>query len=66
MTNPEHINHIYKIRLPHGDRSGYWGWCRKNLDTNSWHVKWTIVGTSCSYYFKHEEDALAFKLTFGL
>jgi len=64
--NIAHEEHIYRIKLPHDTDRVYWAWCRENLDTDSWHMKFAIVGTSCSYYFKHEEDAMAFKLKFGL
>lgn len=69
MTERKHDEHIHRVKVAGKDSGSdriYWAWCRENLDTQSWHMKFAITGNSCSYYFGQEEDALAFKLTFGL
>lgn len=44
----------------------HWVWCFNNLTMGTFSAEFPIVGNRCTYLFKYEQDALAFKLKFGL
>lgn len=67
MTEINYLDEqVFRVRIDQADTKEHWQWCRENLDTKSWHMKFGLLGNSCSCYFQNEEDATAFKLTFGL
>lgn len=37
-------------------------WCTNNLAQDQWYVKFGVRGSGCSYWFRHDQDRLAFVL----
>jgi len=58
--------YMYKVKSKNGSGEFYWDWCSNNLEVGTWKMMIGIMGESSSYHFIHEEDAMAFKLRFGL
>ena len=46
--------------------NNYWDWCCNHLVTGTWKMRIGFMGTSATFCFDNEEDAIAFKLVFGL
>jgi hypothetical protein len=44
---------------------GYWTWCYRNLDFNHWN-RCIGINLCDTYQFENSEDAVAFKLRFGI
>ena len=48
------------------DRTEYNQWLRQVLDFRSWSMRIPLMGNSCTYIFHNPEDAVAFRLKFGI
>lgn len=58
-----------KVLLPHSIlmQDGEWfSWCEDNIGLNNEGWGWTDEPQGHFVYFRHEEDAVAFKIRFGL
>lgn len=53
-----------KVNNPSGE---HWDWCSKKVKAGKWCAKFGILQyVGQSYYFKDPEDAVAFRLAFGI
>jgi hypothetical protein len=41
-------------------------WCKSNVGTDCWNYYGVHKKVPCEFIFDHEEDLLAFRLTFGI
>jgi hypothetical protein len=63
-----HEEYPFRVRITPaiGDNNIHWHWCRDNLQVGSWKMMIRLLGASSIYCFTNAEDAVAFKLRFGL
>lgn len=54
------------IFLPDGVLEEYKEWCKERVGANGWNYYGKYRKIPCEFRFKHGEDLVAFKLTFGL
>jgi len=55
----------FKVKV-HTTESKYRDWACNNIPRGTWKEMLPIMGAGSTFQFKHEEDLLVFKLTFGL
>jgi len=48
------------------DDNKYWYWCIDNLTFGTWRKLIPLVGATATYVFDFPEDAIAFKLRWGI
>jgi hypothetical protein len=52
-----------KVQIDVDDRE-VWKWCDEHLEIGTWGKQYGLTGTSATYCFKNENDALLFLIRF--
>lgn len=66
MTDLERYSSWIKVPIANSEAAGYWDWCAENASKSEWSVLFALHGSRSTYCFLNKEDALAFKLRFGV
>lgn len=48
------------------DKNEYWDFCSRSFGNGYWKKMIPLMGTTATYMFEHPEDALAFRIMFGV